>query len=381
MSLRFACECGNRLELPESEAGKLATCPVCKLTFQVPTPEEAARISQAVSAPTGGGPGPAGREKGGTTKVAKRASVAKKPCPHCKEPAPVTATTCPFCHGDLTDPKAKVVVPRTSKYAVFGVFLGAGALGATILGSLLLARTGRGIFWLTMPAGLVAAGLGAISRKDILANKALRKKKIDLLGLPLALGGIATGGIATALSLLVLLFTTPPRAARETNEESAVSALRMLVLAERKFFDTNPWQGKRPAYWVGDVAGLSKYTPGGESALGLIPAAIAEADQRPLMQFALLGEPRPYHDYLFRVITLNAKGQSIQTNEAFGFGDFLSNVKFFAFCAFPTKYPDGGIHTFMVNEVGEIWRKNTEGKPVEQWPRPDDLQKDWVKVK
>jgi hypothetical protein len=66
-------------------------------------------------------------------------------------------------------------------------------------------------------------------------------------------------------------------------------------------------------------------------------------------------QPRPFHGYLFKIITSQGK------NAAGGKYDYVINgnmIGGFALLAWPAEYGDSGIMTFMVNQQGRVYQKD-----------------------
>ncbi|MBI5365596.1 MAG: DUF2950 family protein [Planctomycetes bacterium] len=374
MSLRFPCECGNSIEAPDSEIGKLTTCPICKIAIPVPTMEELQKLAAAAAPPPASA---AAASSKSATKVVRRGSVARKACFHCKEQVPATATVCPFCRGDLTDAKSKSpILKKVSPYALAAVGAGALALVSSMVGIVLLSRLGRSPHYLALLSALTAAALAGIAKLQIAGNNRNKKRKVELSGLPLALGGAAAGGLSLLLSVIVVFFTAVPTSGPEGNQTYAYTALLEIASAERAFLELNPWGGTTRAYWTLDVAGLAMYAPPGGSAVKLLSSSIAAADGSPAIIYASATGPAPYHGYLFRAISLTAKGEQYKRIDAMGYGEPNSNSKAYAFCAYPEKFPDSGVDTYIINEGGEVYFRNTEGRLVDRFPKAEEL-KDW----
>jgi hypothetical protein len=75
------------------------------------------------------------------------------------------------------------------------------------------------------------------------------------------------------------------------------------------------------------------------------------------------GKPQPYHGYVYRILTkqgVDAKG---------GAKDYIVNGKMtggFAFIAYPEKYGDTGIATFIVNNNGPVFEKDLGKNTTEE---------------
>jgi len=82
--------------------------------------------------------------------------------------------------------------------------------------------------------------------------------------------------------------------------------------------------------------------------------------------------------YRFQAVRRDAQGVSY-AQDTDRSGRAWRNGKQFAACAFPKRYPGDGRQTYLINETGVIWFKDTAGKPVEQFPK--DLEADgWARA-
>ncbi|MBI4862746.1 MAG: DUF2950 domain-containing protein [Candidatus Riflebacteria bacterium] len=146
------------------------------------------------------------------------------------------------------------------------------------------------------------------------------------------------------------------------NELNAMESLRVALKAQGEYYRTNPAGDARQQYaqrflsTEGNRDGLYWPVAEGEqpSPLGpLVGEATAEGYQ--LTPLAPAQPPRPFHGYLFRILTsqgANAEGGAL---------DYLENgalTKGFAIVAYPVKYGVSGIRTFLVNQDGVLFERD-----------------------
>ena len=144
------------------------------------------------------------------------------------------------------------------------------------------------------------------------------------------------------------------------NELVAIGVCRTYVAAQREYASQDRDGGGMPKY-----AQKLKSAPGQEDGLYWEPAAGEKPSPfGPLVASARAegygprqpGEaPRPFHGYLFRIVT--AQGPHAPG----GRYDYVVNgnmVAGFALVAHPTRWGDSGIMTFIVNQQGKVYERN-----------------------
>jgi hypothetical protein len=170
------------------------------------------------------------------------------------------------------------------------------------------------------------------------------------------------------------------------NELNVIEVCKAICDAQREYAQRDPDHDTIPEYArkfisdPGKTNGLYWPTAPGEmpSPLG---EAMAEAQgegysasQNPT------GEPRPYHGYLYRILT--AQGQAAPG----GAEDYVINGKLlggFAVVAWPVDYGSSGIMTFVTNYTGDVYQKDlgedtdklagkmTEYNPDSSWKKAE----------
>lgn len=144
------------------------------------------------------------------------------------------------------------------------------------------------------------------------------------------------------------------------NELTAIAVARAYVEAQREYAARDRGEGdgvyaQKVRSTAGRRDGLYWEDPSGKERSPLGPL-VAEADAE---GYAVAtgsgGEPRPYHGYLFRILT------SQGPNAPGGAKSYLRDGKLrdgFALVAWPVQYGISGIQTFVVNQQGIVFQKN-----------------------
>jgi hypothetical protein len=133
------------------------------------------------------------------------------------------------------------------------------------------------------------------------------------------------------------------------NELAAIQVALAYTDAQEEYFERNP-DGRSPKHF----AKRALSSPGRRD--GLYWAARPDERDSPLgAAFALARPGQPYHGYLFR--TLNAQGDSAPG----GAKDYVRNglmTEGFALIAWPARYGDTGVMSFIVSRDGIVHQKN-----------------------
>jgi hypothetical protein len=143
------------------------------------------------------------------------------------------------------------------------------------------------------------------------------------------------------------------------NELNTIEVCHAYVEAQREYAALNPL-GKGP----GEYAQKFRSTPGKHN--GLYWESANAADESPLGPLVASaraegygpsadGTPTPYHGYYFKILTRQGP------NASGGAKDYVANGHMtggFAMLAFPAKYGDSGIMTFIVDQTGVAFEKN-----------------------
>jgi hypothetical protein len=145
------------------------------------------------------------------------------------------------------------------------------------------------------------------------------------------------------------------------NELTVIEVCKAICDAQREYAQRDPNHDEIPEYArklisdPGRANGLYWPTAEGEkpSPLG---AAVAEAQGEGYSTAqSSSGEPRPYHGYLYRILTAQGK------EAPGGAEDYIINGRFiggFAVVAWPVDYGSSGVMTFITSYTGEVYQKD-----------------------
>jgi hypothetical protein len=144
------------------------------------------------------------------------------------------------------------------------------------------------------------------------------------------------------------------------NELDTIQTLLAIVDAQREYAMISGRGGGLPEYAEkflsdpGKKNGLFWETKEGEEPSPLGPL-VAEATRAGYGKRQPGGNPQPYHGYFFRILTAQGK------NAEGGAFNYIVNGKMiggFAVVAYPARYGNSGVMTFMVNHDGVVYQKN-----------------------
>lgn len=167
------------------------------------------------------------------------------------------------------------------------------------------------------------------------------------------------------------------------NELFTIKAILAFVDAEREYYRLNPEKEKQPVYAQHFLSspdkrdGLYYSVKEGEpeSPLGEL---YAKASAAGYSQGASV--PAPYYGYYYHILTSQGK------SAAGGARDYLKDGKMtegYALIAWPAKYRDSGVMTFMVNQDGIIYEKDLGDKTEQEAKKINSFnpEKGWKIVK
>jgi hypothetical protein len=337
--------CGKELKIPDELAGKRARCPSCQTVVEVPGGSAAAAADSPAPPPQ------------------------PSSCPMCSEPVAAGAARCARCGEPIDaagrDPASYAELARLNskgKYALILSLLSFFCCPLGIFGIISGARTNSKLRALGAPSnGLATAGL--------------------VLGI---VGVIGNGFFSTIAAIAVPGVLAATRAANERNASATLESFSSVQIE----FRGGDLDGNESAdYWVADVEGLYALIPPEENQpIALIErsAALADAKSRGRnppagVQYApLSGEARPKSGYRFVAIRAYQLDPSLAVPyDETGNG---RNTYRFGFCAYPSAYGRGGRMTFILNEEGTVFKKDTTGEPVDVFPL-DPFEEGWIPVR
>lgn len=155
---------------------------------------------------------------------------------------------------------------------------------------------------------------------------------------------------------------------RQPNHERvAYGMLIKIVKAQERLHGLDLDGNQIRDYWTLDAAGLIQF--------GLLDPWTARADAARAKDYeAITGPPVPHSGYF--VIAMD--------RDPFGGPYALTprhaptrNPRRFGFCAYPAAYGPATRNTYIVNESGRVWSKDTGGRPVRQFPS-DPSGEGWI---
>jgi hypothetical protein len=155
--------------------------------------------------------------------------------------------------------------------------------------------------------------------------------------------------------------------------------LKILFQAEKDFFERDRDGNGIPDYWVGDVAGLRTLLDKNGFPVELIDMSDAWRDASPMTKdsdktrFAPLKECTGVKQYALQVIPSKADGS------AYGEDIDLDGLKCksrigFAFCAVPAYYTKNASLTYIIDQTGVVWARDTGGVAIQKFPRDPNAE-------
>ena len=145
------------------------------------------------------------------------------------------------------------------------------------------------------------------------------------------------------------------------NELAVIEVCKAIGDAQREYAQRDPDGDAVPEYarkFISDPGkhnGLYWPTAEGEAPSPLGQAVADAQDQGYSTTQSSSGDPRPYHGYLYRILTAQGK------DAPGGAEDYIVNGKFiggFAIVAWPVDYGSSGIMTFTTNYRGDVYQKD-----------------------
>jgi hypothetical protein len=171
------------------------------------------------------------------------------------------------------------------------------------------------------------------------------------------------------------------------NEDGAINALRGYCHVQATFRSQDRDANGVNDFWTGDIAGLAALVPkGGKEPIKMISPALAAADAAPLPEFASAkaASPLPKGGYWYRVLTRDNSTkppEDYQQDTLNAGGPKTHHTSRFGAVSYPAEYGVTGSRTFIVNESGSIFWKDTQGDPVDDWPDAETLKREWTLLK
>lgn len=212
--------------------------------------------------------------------------------------------------------------------------------------------------------------------------------------MPSFLGG-GPAGLAIIAAIAIPNLITGKIAA---NEASAMAALMLLVSQEAVWRQTDTDGNGVKDYWVADMSCFYRFLRAdGRTKVNYIDISIAKADAAPFSKnntnpIRTAGVnipdvedwskvvPVPKSGYFFRVMQKDEEDIPYAQTTVGDNNIRVGNQTKFAFVAYPAEYPKSGKQTFIINEAGTVYSKDTRGQPVLQWPAEDPCTAGWAEA-
>lgn len=187
-----------------------------------------------------------------------------------------------------------------------------------------------------------------------------------------ASSGVAYVGVIAAVAIPALLRSSShgQPGGVTGNEMIAEVSLQFVRQAEDTFKNSDSDANGVADYWTKDVAGLHALKDRSGQAIFLLDPATAAADAEGATRYNLT--PAPKNGYFYKMMLSDPDGNVYQKD------DGKTNKTSYGVVAYPAAYGVSGRFTFITNESGKTWKKDTEGRPVDKWPGKDPSAEGWV---
>ena len=241
--------------------------------------------------------------------------------------------TCPAC--------SKETRLRHSPAAVRRITTSGWAIASLVTGSLCL--------------GPIPIFLGILGLNDVRHGRGGKD------GAGLAWGGIALGGLSllAGAGLFLSMYFMVSQV-----QQSMVGWIPTMMMQEMAVAQVAR-QEEDGAYWTGDVAGL--FPPGQYS-------SCTGADAAPIGG----GTTYAHQGFWIRAMTTDQDGNAY-AQDPDGDGTATTHETRYGFCVYPETYGEDYAWTYVFNETGAGWKKDTGGKPVLAFPA-DPAAEGWQKL-
>jgi hypothetical protein len=184
--------------------------------------------------------------------------------------------------------------------------------------------------------------------------------------------GVAYVGVVAAVAIpaFMRMQSHGPPGGIAGNEMIAELSLQFIRNAEDTFKNSDSDANGVADFWTRDVAGLHALKDRSGQAIFLLDAATAAADPEGAERYKLT--PAPKNGYFYKMMVSDPDGGVYQKD------DGKTNKNGYGVCAYPAVPGASGRFTFITNETGKTWKKDTQGKPVLKWPGKDPAAEGWT---
>jgi hypothetical protein len=183
--------------------------------------------------------------------------------------------------------------------------------------------------------------------------------------------GAAYLGVVAAIAIpAIVRMSHGPGGGLAGNEMIAEASLQFIRNAEETFKNSDSDANGVADYWTRDVAGLHALKDRSGQAIYLLDPGTASADPEGAPRYKLSVAPK--NGYFYKMMVSDPDGGVYQKD------DGKTNKTRYGVCAWPAVPGTSGRFTFITNESGKTWKKDTQGKPVDKWPGKDPTKEGWV---
>lgn len=185
--------------------------------------------------------------------------------------------------------------------------------------------------------------------------------------------GVVVVAIAGAIAIPLFLGGGEPQGPA-SNERVAQLTLGFIRQAQETFKNSDSDRNGAADYWTRDVAGLYGLKDRSGQVIFLIEEDMAKADPDGTERYGLPHAAR--QGYYYKMMSVDPAGDAYQRDEDKD-GKNYTNKARYGVAAYPAEYGASGRFTFIVNEEGRIFKKDTAGQAVQRWPGKDPLKEGW----
>ncbi len=162
------------------------------------------------------------------------------------------------------------------------------------------------------------------------------------------------------------------------NERVAQTRLKWIAQAQEVFKDSDSDGNLIADYWTRDVAGLYALKNSSGQFVYLIDPQTAYADTVGAFHYdEVMKNLAQCNGYYFVALETDPDGEKYGQDPDKD-GNAWTNGKKWAVCAYPSLYGAEGRMTFLLNEEGNVYKKDTEGRSVTAWPGKHPAQEGWT---
>jgi len=145
-------------------------------------------------------------------------------------------------------------------------------------------------------------------------------------------------------------------------------SLVTILSAQHAYRDMVKGTDGRQQFWREDISGLYfTQLPGkSESRLELIELSVALADSAPLHRAAGFGPSKPKSGYWYETLRFEDEDKGLDSNR-------------FSACAYPATYCKETRHSYIMDNQGRLFRKDTGGRRPVHFPT-DPISEGWRRI-